>query len=69
MADWEATNAKPERRPLGSALLTSTPRIARLILCFHDQMLVVLRGFIKKTQKTLTNDLAIAKRRMKEVTK
>jgi phage-related protein len=27
-------------------------RIARLILCFHDQMLVVLHGFIKKTQKT-----------------
>ncbi|MGA2598299.1 MAG: type II toxin-antitoxin system RelE/ParE family toxin [Bryobacteraceae bacterium] len=26
-------------------------RIARLILCFHGQMLVVLHGFIKKTQK------------------
>jgi phage-related protein len=44
-------------------------RIARLILCFHDQMLVVLHGFIKKTQKTPADDLALAKRRMKEVTK
>jgi hypothetical protein len=36
---------------------------------FHDQMLVGLHGFIKKTQKTPTDDLALAKRRMKEVTK
>ena len=35
--------------------------IARLILCFHE--------FIKKTQKTPADDLALAKRRMKEVTK
>jgi phage-related protein len=44
-------------------------RIARLILCFHDEMLIVLQGFIKKTQKTPADDLALAKRRMKEVTK
>jgi phage-related protein len=44
-------------------------RIARLILCFHDQTLVVLHGFIKKTQKTPMDDLALARRRMKEVTK
>lgn len=44
-------------------------RIARLILCFHDRMLVVLHGFIKKTQKTPAGNLALAKRRMKEVTR
>src|ERR1700733_5160401 len=44
-------------------------RIALLILFFHDEMLVVLHGFIKKTQKTPTGDLALAKRRMKEITK
>ncbi len=44
-------------------------RIARLILCFHDQTLVVLHGFIKKTQKTPAEDLSLAKRRMKEVTR
>ena len=54
---WEVRSSLPSQR------------IARLILCFHDQMLVVLHGFIKKTQKTPTDDLALAKRRMKEVTK
>jgi phage-related protein len=43
-------------------------RIARLILCFHQGSLVVLHGFIKKTRKTPAQDLALAKRRMKEVT-
>jgi phage-related protein len=43
-------------------------KIARLILCFHDKTLVVLHGFIKKTQKTPAEDLELAKRRMKEVT-
>ena len=44
-------------------------RIARLILCFHDQVLVVLHGFIKKSQKTPEGDLDLARRRRKEVTK
>lgn len=44
-------------------------QIARLILCFHDRTLVVLHGFIKKTQKTPGDDLSLARRRMKEVTK
>jgi phage-related protein len=43
-------------------------RIARLILCFHDHTLVVLHGFIKKTQKTPAADLSLARRRMIEVT-
>ena len=54
---WEVRSSLPSRR------------IARLILCFHDQMLVVLHGFIKKTQKTPAGDLALAKQRMKEVMK
>ena len=44
-------------------------RIARLLLCFHEEQLVVLHGFIKKTQKTAPSDLALARRRMKETTK
>jgi phage-related protein len=44
-------------------------RIARLVLCFHDGMLIVLHGFIKKTQKTPADDLALARRRMAEVTR
>jgi phage-related protein len=54
---WEVRSTLPSQR------------IARLLLCFHDGMLVVLHGFIKKTQKTPADDLALAKRRMKEVTK
>ena len=54
---WEVRSTLPSQR------------IARLILCFHDQMLVVLHGFIKKTRKTPTDDLALARRRMNEVTK
>lgn len=44
-------------------------RIARLILCFHDRELIVLHAFIKKTQETPHGDLAIARRRMREVTR
>src|ERR1700733_10446706 len=54
---WEVRSSLPSQR------------IARLILCFHDGMLIVLHGFIKKTQKTPADDLALARRRMKEVTK
>lgn len=43
-------------------------RTARLLLCFHESVLVVLHGFIKKTQKTPSGDLVLARRRMKEVT-
>ncbi len=54
---WEVRSSFPSQR------------IARLILCFHAAVLVALHGFIKKTQKTPADDLALAKRRMKEVTK
>jgi phage-related protein len=43
-------------------------KTARLILCFHQKTLIVLHGFIKKTQKTPAEELELAKRRMKEVT-
>lgn len=52
---------------VGSSL--PSQRIARLVLCFHDRMLVVLHGFIKKTQKTPADDLSLARRRMAEVTR
>jgi phage-related protein len=54
---WEVRSSLPSQRT------------ARLILCFFAGVLVVLHGFIKKTQKTPTDDLALAKRRMREVTK
>jgi phage-related protein len=54
---------------LGGTLDASEPADSPAHPLFHDQMLVVLHGFIKKTQKTPTDDLALAKQRMKEVTK
>jgi phage-related protein len=47
----------------------ASQRIARLLLCFHQETLVVRHAFVKKTSKTNPADLALAKRRMKEVTK
>jgi phage-related protein len=47
----------------------ASQRIARLLLCFQQETLVVLHGFIKKSQKTAPADLALAVRRMKEVMK
>lgn len=43
-------------------------RTARLLLCFDHAMLIILHGFIKKTQKTPEADLELARRRMREVT-
>jgi phage-related protein len=47
----------------------ASQRTARLLLCFHGETLVVLHGFIKKSAKAGSADLALAVRRMKEVTK
>lgn len=42
-------------------------RIARLIFCVYDERLVVLHGFIKKTQKTPPNELETAWKRKQEL--
>jgi phage-related protein len=43
-------------------------RITRVIFCVADGKMVLLHGFIKKTQKTPKADLDLASRRQKEVT-
>lgn len=45
----------------------SEGRIARIIFFIHHNRMVLLHGFIKKTQKTPDKDLALAVKRMKEV--
>ena len=63
---------KPTCAPLGAGLweirsdLTSR-RIARVLFMLHQSQMVLLHGFIKKTQKTPRSDLDIARKRMKEV--
>lgn len=41
-------------------------RIARVLFCLLQNRIVVLHGFIKKTQKTPNDELALARRRKKE---
>jgi phage-related protein len=43
-------------------------REARVLFGFYEGMLIVLHGFIKKTQKTAPEDLGLARQRMKELT-
>ena len=40
-------------------------RIARVLFCLAGQQMVLLRGFIKKSQKTPTHDIELALQRMK----
>jgi phage-related protein len=46
----------------------SDGRIARVLFCIVDGAMILLHGFIKKTQKTPTSDLELARKRMKELT-
>lgn len=50
---------------------TSLPsnRIARVVFSVQQDRILVLHGFIKKTQKTPADDLALARRRKREFEK
>jgi phage-related protein len=43
-------------------------RIARVLFCITDGFMVLLHGFIKKSQKTPKPDLDIARRRKRQLT-
>ena len=42
-------------------------RIARVIFTVSDGVMVLLHGFIKKSQKTPASDLALAKQRLRQL--
>jgi phage-related protein len=42
-------------------------REARVFFGFHDGMLIAVHAMIKKTRKTPTEDLALARQRFKEL--
>jgi phage-related protein len=44
-------------------------RIARMFFCLKGSEIHVLHGFVKKSQKTPQQELALAQKRMKEVLK
>jgi phage-related protein len=64
---------KPTCAPLSDGLwevrVSLTNRIARVIFCVHDETMVLLHGFIKKTQKTPQDDLDLAGKRKRDVEK
>ena len=64
---------RPHCAPLGAGLwevrsTLASDRIARLISGMGDDHMILLHGFINKTQKTPKADIDLALKRMKEVT-
>lgn len=62
----------PVCRPMGKGLFEvrsriSDGRIARVLFCFHAHQMVLLHGFIKKSQKTPKPDLDLALKRQKQM--
>jgi phage-related protein len=71
-AQWRWPVGMPLCRPMGTGLWEirtdlPTKRTARVLLCLHREHLVALHGFIKKTRATPEDDLALARRRQKEL--
>jgi len=63
---------RPHCAPLGSGLWEvrsdlDSHRIARVIFCIGNDYMVLLHGFIKKTQKTPKMDIELALKRKREV--
>lgn len=62
----------PTCKPLGEGLWevrTNLPsgKIARVLFCVHEQQMILLHGFIKKSRKTPKPDLDLARERQAEV--
>ena len=71
-AQWRWPVGMPLCRAMGQGLWemrTQLPskRIARVLLCLDEGALVALHSFIKKTQKTPDEELALARKRHKEM--
>jgi phage-related protein len=71
-AQWRWPVGMPLCRPLGSGLWEirtglPTKRTARVLICLYRGHLVALHGFIKKTRTTPEDDLALARKRQKEL--
>lgn len=71
-AQWRWPVGMPLCRALGHGLWevrTELPsrRISRVLLCLDEGVLVALHAFIKKTQKVPDEDLALARKRLKEL--
>ena len=71
-AQWRWPVGMPLCRPLGKGLWEirtrlPTDRTARVLLSVYRDHLVALHGFIKKTRTTPEEDMALARKRQKEL--
>jgi len=71
-AQWRWPVGMPLCRPLGGGMWEirtdlPTKRTARVLICLYRGHLVALHGFIKKTRATPEDDLALARKRQKEL--
>ena len=56
----------PLCRAMGDGLWEVRTSLSRVLFCVVKERVVVLHGFIKKTQKTPDDELALVRRRKKE---
>ena len=73
-AQWRWPVGMPLCRPLGGGLWEirtdlPTQRTARVLVCLYRDHLVALHGFVKKTRATPGEDLALARKRHRELTR
>jgi len=71
-AQWRWPVGMPLCRAMGNGLWEirtdlPTRRTARVLICLYREHLVALHGFIKKTRTTPDEDLALARKRKKEL--
>lgn len=71
-AQWRWPVGMPLCRPMGGGLWEirtdlPTKQTARVLVCLYRDHLVALHGFIKKTRATPDDELALARRRKKEL--
>ena len=63
--EWLKGLDEAERHAIGTDL--PTRKTARVLICLYRGHLVALHGFIKKTRATPDEDVAIARKRQKEL--
>jgi phage-related protein len=70
--EWILELPSEDRRTVGKGLWEvrsdlDSNRIARVVFCMSDGHMILLHGFIKKTQKTPQQDIELALKRKREV--
>ena len=64
---WEMPRIKPLGDGLMEIRIKLKNRQARIFFILHDGIIILLHGFIKKTQKTPKNEIEIALKRSKQI--